>query len=116
MARAPTVMTLIGSTFHPTYLILSNRDWYFSVFLVIVSVEKQLLQYVNSINCMVMSWLEVSGAGCPWRVPQTHSRSSLNLAWHCLVLHVHGKSYDGTVYSVWLFWKTLAFIKVKHLL
>ena len=36
----------------------------FRVFLVIVSVEKRLLHYVNSINYMVMSGLGTSGGGC----------------------------------------------------
>ena len=42
----------------------------------------------------------------------THSRSGLNLAlqWHHLVLHVHGKSHIGTVFSIGLFWKISSFI------
>ena len=61
VARAPVVITIIGSTFQPRLVILYRSGWYFSVFLVIVSVEKRLLQYVKLINWMVISGLGVSG-------------------------------------------------------
>ena len=53
VARAPAVMTISGSIFHPLAAILSIKGLYLLFFASIVSGENLSLQYVNSINCMV---------------------------------------------------------------
>ena len=105
VAREPAVITMSGSTFQPKLAILSKSGWYFPIFLFIVSVEKRSLQYVNSINWMVISGLGVFGGDCPCGMPRTQRRSGLNLAlqWQRFVLHVHGNSHEGSVFSGGLF-------------
>ena len=53
VARAPAVMTMSGSIFHPLEAILSINGLYLLFFASIASGENLSLQYVNSINCMV---------------------------------------------------------------
>jgi len=53
VARAPAVMTISGSIFHPLMAMLSISGLYLLFFASIVSGENLSLQYVNSINCMV---------------------------------------------------------------
>ena len=53
VALAPAVMTISGSIFHPLAAILSISGLYLVVFASIAYGENLLLQYVNSINCMV---------------------------------------------------------------
>jgi hypothetical protein len=50
------------------------------VFLSLVSAENLSLQYVNSMNCIVIFGVGASGGGelCGW--PTTHSMSGLSLA------------------------------------
>jgi hypothetical protein len=55
VARAPAVMTISGSIFHPLEAILSIKSLYLLFFASIVYGENLSLQYVNSINCMVRS-------------------------------------------------------------
>ena len=50
MPLAPAVMTMSGSTFHPKFIMLFRRGWYFWVLFAIVSCGNMSLQYVNSIN------------------------------------------------------------------
>ena len=59
------------------------------------------LQYVNSMNCMVIFVVEVYGDGWLYGCPITHSIYGLNLVlqWHLWVPHVHGNSHVGTVFS-----------------
>jgi len=53
VARAPAVMTISGSIFHPLMAMLSISGLYLLFFASIVYGENLSLQYVNSINCMV---------------------------------------------------------------
>src|ERR1700737_297627 len=53
VARAPAVMTISGSIFHPLEAMLSINGLYVFFFASIVSGENLSLQYVKSINCMV---------------------------------------------------------------
>ena len=59
------------------------------------------LQYVNSMNCMVIAGVGDSSGGelCGW--PKMHVMSSFSLAlqWHLGVLHVHGSNHGGIVFS-----------------
>ena len=55
---------------------LFMSGWYCIVSLSKVSMTNLSLQFVNSMNCMVISGVGVSGVG--W--PMMHNRSGLNLA------------------------------------
>ena len=98
---APATSTMSGATFHPLVMMLLMSGWYFMIFLSRVSVANLSLQYVNSINCMVISGVGVSGGGWLYGWPMMHSMSGLSLAlqWHLWVPHVHGSSHVGTVFS-----------------
>ena len=50
---ALAVMIMIGSTFHPCYMMLLIRGWYFKKNLSIVYGENMSFVYVNSMNSMV---------------------------------------------------------------
>lgn len=91
VALAPAVITMIGSTFQPSDCIFCINGRYLFVFCAIVSGENRSLQYVNSINCMVMFGLGDSGGGLLYGMPRIHSKSGLSraLQWHLCVLHVH---------------------------
>jgi hypothetical protein len=63
VALAPTAITMSGATFHPLVLTLLMSGWYFVVFLSRVSAVNLSLQYVNSMNCMMISGVGASGGG-----------------------------------------------------
>ena len=67
----------------------------------VVSVENRSLQYVNSMNCIVIIGVGASGGGELYGWPKMQSMSGLSLAlqWHRGVSHVHGSSHWGTVFS-----------------
>jgi hypothetical protein len=60
---APTVMTIIGAVFHPCRSISSISGLYFVSLSIIFSEENLPLQYVNSTNCMVTSYIGCCGEG-----------------------------------------------------
>ena len=92
---------------------LSFSGWYLLDFVLMVLDEYLLLQYVNSINCMVMLIQLVGGSNWYGR-PLTHRMFGLNLAlqWHLWNVHVQGSSHVGTVILVGLLLKVLAFMKM----
>jgi hypothetical protein len=96
LPRVPTVSTRSGSTFHSLALMSSIRPSYFTVFLFILSGEYLLLQYVNSMNCIVNVGLGWFGGSALYGWLRMQSMSGLNLAlhWHLCVwlLQVHGSS------------------------
>jgi hypothetical protein len=59
------------------------------------------LQYVNSMNCIVIYGVGDSGGGELYGWPKMHFMSGLNLAlqWHLWVPHVHGSNHVGVVFS-----------------
>ena len=101
VALAPATSTMSGATFHPFEIMLLISGWYFVVFLSRVYAVNLSLQYVNSMNCMVILVVRVSGGGWLYGCPMTHNISSLHraLQWHLWVPHVHGNSHVGTVFS-----------------
>ena len=58
---APATNTMSGATFQPFAMMSFLSGWYFMIFLSRVSVTNLSLQYVNSMNCMVISCVGVSG-------------------------------------------------------
>ena len=54
MALALVVKTISNATFHPLDVMLLMSGWYFVVILARVHVANISLQYVNSINCIVI--------------------------------------------------------------
>ena len=60
---APATNTMSGVAFQPFATMLSMSGWYFVIFLSRVSVANLSLQYVNSMNCMVISCIGVFGGG-----------------------------------------------------
>jgi hypothetical protein len=60
---APATSTMSGATFQPFVMMLFMSGWYFMIFLSKVSAANLSLQYVNSVNCMVMSGVGVSRGG-----------------------------------------------------
>ncbi len=98
---APAASTMSGATFQPFVVMLFISGWYFLIFLSKVLVANLSLQYVNSMNCMVISGVGVSGGGWLYGWPRMHSMSGLSLAlqWHLWESHVHGSSHGGTVFS-----------------
>ena len=89
---APTTSTMSGATFQPFVMILLMSGWYFMIFLSRVSAENLSLQYVNSMNCMVISGVEVSGGGWLYGWPMMHNMSGLS--------QVHDKSTPSCVNSL----------------
>ena len=78
---APATSIMSGATFQPFVMMLFMRGWYFMIFLSRVLVANLSLQYVNSMNCMVISSVGDSvGGGWLYRWPITHSMSGLSLA------------------------------------
>ena len=63
VALAHAASTISGATFHPLAMTLLTSGWYFVVFLSTVSIINTSLQYVNSINYMVVSGVGASGGG-----------------------------------------------------
>jgi hypothetical protein len=47
--------TMSGATFQPFFMMLLMNGWYFMILLSRVSTSNLSLQYVNSMNCMVIS-------------------------------------------------------------
>ena len=70
---APAASTMSGATFQPFVMMLFMSGWYFMIFLSRVSVANLSLQYVNSMNCMVISGVGVSGGGGLYGWPMMHS-------------------------------------------
>ena len=101
VALAPATGTMSRATFHPLEIMLLMSGWYFVVFVSRVSAVNLSLQYVYSINCLVIHVVGVSGGGWLYGRPMTHNMSGLNLVlqWHLRVPHVHGNSHVGTVFS-----------------
>ena len=114
MPLAPVTSTMSGATFQPFAMMLSMSGWYFAIFLSRVSTANLSLQYVNSMNCMVVPSVGVSGGGRLYGWPMMHIMLGLSLAlqWHLWVLHVHGSSHGGTVLSWGISLCDLAFINV----
>ena len=63
MPLAPVTNTMSGATFQPLAMISFMSGWYFIIFLSRVSMANLSLQYMNSMNCMVLSCVGVSGGG-----------------------------------------------------
>ena len=63
VALAPATNAISGATFHPLVIMLLMSGWYFAIFLSRVSMINMSLQYVNSINCMVIFVVGVSSGG-----------------------------------------------------
>jgi hypothetical protein len=63
VALAHATNTMSGATFHTLEIMLSMSGWYFVVFLSRVYVVNLSLQYVNSMNCMVIFVVGVYGGG-----------------------------------------------------
>ena len=61
-------------------MMLLMSGWYFVVVLSRVSVANVSLQYVNSINCMVIIVVGAFGGGWLYGCPMMHNMSGLNLA------------------------------------
>lgn len=59
----PTNSTMNGATFHPLVVILLMSGWYLVLFLSRGYAINLLLQFANSINCIVSSGVKVSGGG-----------------------------------------------------
>ena len=57
---APTTGTMSGATFQPFVMMLFMSGWYFMIFLSRVLVENMPLQYVDSMNYMMISSVGVS--------------------------------------------------------
>src|SRR6202022_900863 len=55
-ALAPAVITMSGSIFQPLAAMFSVSGFYLFALASSVSGEKLSLQYVNSMNCMVIFW------------------------------------------------------------
>ena len=69
-----------GATFQLIVMMLFISGWYFVTFMSRVSVANLSLQYLNSMNCMVISCVGVSGGGWLYGWPMMHSMSGLSLA------------------------------------
>jgi hypothetical protein len=82
--HAPATGTMSGATFQPFAMMLSMSGWYFAIFLSRVSAANLSLQYVNSMNCMVVPCVGVSGGARLYGWPMMHIMSGLSLAlqWH----------------------------------
>jgi hypothetical protein len=60
-ARAPTMSTMSGATFQFCVFSSSRSGWYLLVLAIIVLGENLSLQYVNSMNWMVILWFGAIG-------------------------------------------------------
>jgi len=63
VALAPDANTIRGATCHPLEMRLSMSGWYLVVFRSSVSVKNLSLQYVNSMNCIVIAGVGATGGG-----------------------------------------------------
>jgi hypothetical protein len=98
LAMAPAASTMSGAIFQPLAMILLMSGWYFVVILSVVSTVNLSLQYVNSINCVVIYGVGASGGGWLYGWPRMCGLS-LALWWHLWVPHVHGICHVGNVFS-----------------
>ena len=80
MALAPDASTMSGAVFYPLAVMLLMSGWYLVIFLSLVSVENLSLQYVNSMNCIEIYAVGLSGGGWLYGWPKMHSKSGLSLA------------------------------------
>ena len=76
-ALAPAVMTISGSMFQPLLVILFINGLYFFGYSII---WYSIVQYVNSMNCIVRFSFGSVGGGDWYGSPFTHKRLGLNLA------------------------------------
>jgi hypothetical protein len=60
---APATSTMSGVTSQPLVMMLFMSGWYFMIFLSRVLVANLSLQYVNSMNCMMILGVGVCGGG-----------------------------------------------------
>jgi hypothetical protein len=104
--QAPVVMTIRGAIIHSLFLMFSIRDAYLVSFSMIFSGTNLLLQYVNSIN-----WMVIYGVGCVegvlscgWFSTSNIFGFSLALHWHGFVGQIHGRSQWGTMLSCGLYY------------
>ena len=72
--------TMSGVFFQPFVMMLLMSGWFFMIFLSKVIAANLSLQYVNSMNCMVISCLGVSGGGWLYGWPMMHNMPGLSLA------------------------------------
>ena len=80
VALAPPVMTISGSTFHCVFDIIVY-EWFILLYvLFIVPYSILLLQYVNSVHCIVKLSIGFVGVGYLYASPFTHKMFGLNLA------------------------------------
>ena len=63
VALVPATNTTSGATFHPLVIMLLMSGWYFMVFMSRASAVNMSLQYVNSMNYMVILVVGVYGGG-----------------------------------------------------
>ena len=70
------------------------------IFLSSVFAENLSLQFVDSMNWIVISGVGASGGGelYGWSIMHNMSGLSLALQWHLWVPHVHGSNHGGTVF------------------
>jgi len=73
VALAPDASTMSGATFHPLVMWLLMSGRYSVVFLSFVSTENMSLQYVNSMNCIVISGVGAYDGGELYGWPMTHT-------------------------------------------
>ena len=59
------IISISESTFHLLLMMLSIRDWYFFIFVVIISEENLSLQYVNSMK-YILRMLSTTTRGFDW--------------------------------------------------
>ena len=114
VARAPDANTKSGATFQPLAIIALMSGWYLVTFRSWVSAENRSLQYVNSINCIVIIGVGTYGGGKLYGWPKMHNMSGLSLAlqWHLRVAHVHGNNHGGIVFSGGMSLYVPAFIRM----
>ena len=80
VALAPDASTMSGVAFHPLALILFMSGWHLVIFLSSVSAEYMSLQYVNSMNWIVISGVGATDGGELYGWPLMHYISGLSLA------------------------------------
>ena len=114
VALAHVVMIIRGSTFHPWATILAINGPYLLVLASSIFGENRLLQYVNSINCMVRLRSVFVGGSFWYGKSLTQRMLGLNLEfqWHLCALHMQGSSQLGIVFSWRLLLKVLAFMRI----
>ena len=101
MALAHVIKTIREAIVHPLVVKLLTKWLIFGHFLSRVCTTNMLLQYVNSMNCIVRSGGGGILVGNGYMVIMTHSVAGLHqaLEWHLWVPHVHGSSHVGNVFA-----------------